>query len=259
MEKVDENYKVPNLEKGIAVLEYLSQYSIGKTLQEIKTELSISQTTAYRILNTLVRLGYLDYNEDTRHYILSRKLLSLGFRSLNEYNLLEIVLPHLRNLRDQVKETVCFGVLGDQKGIFIEQAQGHHTFRFVLSPGKSFELHCSAPGKAIMAYLPNNVRDYYLSQMDFVRYNSRTITTPEAYMKELENVRELGYAIDDEEELSGVLCIGAPIFDYTNYPCGAIWISGPKSRISKDVFYDSAECIKRTAQTISQKLGCSLE
>lgn len=61
MEKAEENYKVPNLEKGIAVLEYLSLYTMGKTLQEIKSELDISQTTAYRILNTLVRLGYL-YN-----------------------------------------------------------------------------------------------------------------------------------------------------------------------------------------------------
>ena len=94
---------------------------------------------------------------------------------LNEHNLLEVVLPHLRNLRDLVKETACFGVLGDQKGIFIEQAQGHHTFRFVLSPGKPFELHCSAPGKAIMAYLPCNVRDYYLSQMCTHYYYSRGI------------------------------------------------------------------------------------
>ena len=153
MEKVDENYKVPNLEKGIAVLEYLSLRSAGETLQDIKSALDISQTTAYRILNTLVRLEYLNFSEDTKRYKLSRKLLTLGFRSLNEHNLLETVLPHLRDLRDQVKETACFGVLGDEKGIFIEQAQGHHTFRFVLSPGKPFELHCSAPGKAIMAYL----------------------------------------------------------------------------------------------------------
>ena len=235
MEKVDESYKVPNLEKGIAVLEYLSLRSAGETLQDIKSALDISQTTAYRILNTLVRLEYLNFSEDTKRYKLSRKLLTLGFRSLNEHNLLETVLPHLRDLRDQVKETACFGVLGDEKGIFIEQAQGHHTFRFVLSPGKPFELHCSAPGKAIMAYLPKTVRDRYLSYMTFTRYNSRTITSREAYLEELEKVGKLGYAMDNEEELSGVICVGAPIFNYTGYPCGAIWISGPKDRLSKEV------------------------
>ena len=257
MEKGEENYKVPNLDKGIAVLEYLSLRPQGETLQDIKSKLDISQTTAYRILNTLVRLDYLNYNEDTKRYKLSRKLLTLGFRSLNEHNLLETVLPCLRDLRDKVGETACFGVLGDQKGIFIEQAQGHHTFRFVLSPGKPFELHCSAPGKAIMAYLPNTVRDRYLSYMTFEKYNSRTITTREAYLEELEKVRKLGYAMDNEEELNGVICVGAPIFNYTGYPCGAIWISGPKDRLTKEIFRSTVASIKEVAQNISGELGYS--
>jgi len=257
MEKAEENYKVPNLEKGIAVLEYLSLRPEGKSLQDIKSDLDISQTTAYRILNTLVRLEYLIYIEDSKRYKLSRKLLTLGFRSLNEHNLMETVLPHLRDLRDEVKETACFGVLGDEKGIFIDQAQGHHTFRFILSPGKSFELHCSAPGKAIMAYLPNTVRDRYLSYMEFTPYNSRTITTRDAYLDELEKVRRQGYAFDNEEELNGVICIGAPVFNYTGYPCGAIWISGPKDRLSRDVIRVSAKCIKSVADKISIELGYS--
>jgi len=255
MEKTEDNYKVPNLEKGIAVLEYLSLCPQGKSLQDIKTSLDISQTTAYRILNTLARLDYLMYNEDTKRYKLSLKILNLGFRSLNEHNLLETVIPRLRDLRDQVKETACFGVLGDEKGIFIEQAQGHHTFRFILSPGKPFELHCSAPGKAIMAYLPNTVRDRYLSYMKFTRYNARTITTKEDYLNELEKVRERGYALDNEEELSGVICIGAPVFNYTGYPCGAVWISGPKDRLSKEIMQSSVKCLKEITGQISLELG----
>lgn len=257
LEKTDENYKVPNLEKGIAVLEYLSLHPMGDTLQEIKTTLDISQTTAYRILNTLVRLDYLLYNEDSKRYRLSRKLLTLGFRSLNEHNLLETVLPRLRDLRDQVKETACFGVLGSKKGIFIEQAQGHHTFRFVLSPGKPFELHCSAPGKAIMAYLPDTVRNRYLSYMEYTRFNDRTISTEEAYLRELENVRRYGYALDNEEELSGVICVGAPVFNYTGYPCGAIWISGPKDRLTKEVIKTSARQIMDITKLVSAELGYS--
>ncbi len=257
MEKAEENYKVPNLEKGIAVLEYLSLRPKGESLQNIKSAIDISQTTAYRILNTLVRLEYLMYNEDTKRYRLSMKMLNLGFRSLNEHNLLETVIPRLSDLRDQVKETACFGVLGDEKGLFIEQAQGHHTFRFILSPGKPFELHCSAPGKAIMAYLPDTVRDRYLSYMKFTRYNSRTITTPEAYLEELEKVRRLGYALDNEEELGGVICIGAPILNYTGYPCGAIWISGPKDRLPKEVMRSSIESVKEVAAMISSELGYS--
>lgn len=257
MEKVEESYKVPNLEKGIAVMEYLSLHPAGRSLQEIKSVLDISQTTAYRILNTLVRLDYLLYDDSSKKYKLSRKLLTLGFRSLNEHNLLEIVLPRLRELRDIVKETACFGVLGSEKGIFIEQAQGHHTFRFVLSPGKSFELHCSAPGKAIMAFLPGTVHDRYLSYMTFPRYNERTITCKDDFLSELEKVRKLGYAMDNEEELNGVICIGAPIFNYNGYPCGAIWISGPKDRLTQEAIFSTAQQIKEITKVISMELGYS--
>lgn len=255
VEKDEVNYKVPNLEKGIAVLEYLSMRKNGETLQNIKIDLDISQTTTYRILNTLVRLEYLVYNEETKRYRISRKLLTLGFRSLDENNLLEIVLPRLQELRDKVKETACFGVLGEEKGIFIEQALGNHTFRFFLSPGKEFELHCSAPGKAIMAYLPNIVRDRYISYMEFKRYNSRTITSESDYLSELEKVRELGYALDNEEELNGVICIGAPLFNYTGYPAGAIWISGPKDRLTEKAIRLAAGHIKDIARLISGELG----
>lgn len=255
MENSMANYKVPNLEKGLAVLDYLSFSYKGKTLQEIKGDLDISQTTAYRILNAMVRLDYLLYDEDSRRYRLSRKLLTLGFRALNEHQLLETVLPYLRELRDKVKETACFGVLGEEKGIFIDQALGAYAFSFTLSPGKPFELHCSAPGKAIMAFLPHNVRERYLLYMEFRQYNERTIISREAYLRELDDVFDRGYAVDNEEELSGVICISAPIFNYKGYPCGAIWISGPKDRLPNSIVKQDAKTIMEVAAQISAELG----
>lgn len=91
--------------------------------------------------------------------------------------------------------------------------------------------------------------------MTFTKYNSNTITNLEDYEKELSEVRMTGYALDNEEEMTGVICIGAPIFNYTGFPCGAIWISGPKDRLSKDKIKIFAEDIKNTTQVISEKLG----
>lgn len=254
-EEIEESYKVPNLEKGVAILELLSYSNSGMTLQEIKLELEISQTTAYRILNTLVRLGYLLYNESLKKYRLSRKMLTVGFRSVQEHNLLELVLPRLRSLRDLLQETVCFGVMGAEKALFIEQAIGTHPFCFVLSPGKAIELHCSAPGKAIMAFLPEHTRESYLRKMDFKIYNHHTITNREDYLKELEQVRRQGYAVDLEEEMTGVICIGAPIFNYNGSPCGSIWISGPKDRLPKETVYLFAQSIMETTRELSFELG----
>lgn len=254
MEKND-GYKVPNLEKGIAIIELLTGKNDGLTLQEIRIETEISQTSAYRILNTLVRLGYLYYDDENKRYRLTRKILTMGFRTVGEHGLLETVLPSLRELRNRVKETVFFGVLGDKKGIFIEQAEGLYDFKFLLSPGKEFELHCSAPGKAILAFLPDAMRDHYIANMDFVKFTERTITDVSLYLQELEKVRRLGYAIDAEEQLTGVACVGAPVFNYTSNPCGAIWVSGPTGRFGDDVIAQVVPELLAVTRKISDVMG----
>lgn len=253
--KIENNYTVPNLEKGIKILELLAYAGKSMTLYDIRKEVKVSQTTAYRILQTLVRHGYLSQSKDSKKYKLSRKMLTLGFQSIQDQSLLEIVLPEMRKLRDIVKETVCFGVMGEEKGLFIEQIPGTHTFCFVHAPGKLFELHCAAPGKAMMAFMTESTRKSYLSKMKYEIYNSNTISSEDAYLKELETVRLKGYAVDMEEELYGVVCVGAPIFNYTNVPCGSIWISGPKDRLSKEIIVKYANSILSVTQSISFELG----
>ncbi|MGL5730336.1 MAG: IclR family transcriptional regulator, partial [Bacteroidales bacterium] len=172
----EDPYKVPNLEKGLKILEVLVESQEGLTLQDIRSKVEVSQTTAYRILHTLIRHNYIYYIDHSKRYMITSKMLSLGFKTLHERNLHEIVLPYLKNIRDEVKETVCFGVLSSDKVMFIEQALGSHPFCFVLTPGKLIDLHCSAPGKALIAAMPDNMRDFYLNKIDFIKYNDRTIT-----------------------------------------------------------------------------------
>lgn len=248
-------YNVPGLERGIEIIEYLTSSPKGQTLQDICHKLEIPQTTAYRILCTLVRCEYVTYCEDTKRYKLSMKILMLGYRTLRDYSLLESVLPRMKELRDLIHETVCFGVLGDRDGILIEQVQGDRAFCFTMTLGKSFELHCSAPGKAIMANLPRVERDKYLSRMTFTRHNERTITNRELYEKELDRVYELGFAVDLEEELTGVVCVGAPILNHVGYPCGAIWTSAPKDRVMVDNAEFVKQNIKSVAMQISKEMG----
>lgn len=255
LKKSEDTYTVPNLEKGIKILELLAYSGKSMTLHDIRNEVRVSQTTAYRILHTLVRHGYLSQSKDSRRYKLSRKMLTVGLQPIQERSLLEMVLPEMRKLRDVVKETVCFGVMGEEKGLFIEQIIGIHPFCFVHAPGKLFELHCAAPGKAMMAFMPESTRKSYLEKMKYEIYNSNTISSEEVYLKELETVREKGYAVDMEEELYGVVCVGAPIFNYTNVPCGSIWISGPKDRLSKEITEKSANTILSVTQSISFELG----
>lgn len=251
----EEQYKVPNLEKGLGVLELLSYSPTGMTLQEIKLELEISQTTAYRILNTMVRLGYLLYNDKAKKYRISKKVLAMGLRTMEEHDIFESVLPHIRTLRNEVRETVCYGVMGSEKVLFIEQAIGTHPFCFVLSPGKVIDLHCSAPGKAILAFMEPSVRDTYLQTIVYEKYNENTISCEADLLKELEQVVQCGYAVDREEEMIGVVCLGAPIINCHGTPIGAIWLSGPRSRLNKNTIERYASHLLETTHTVSYELG----
>jgi DNA-binding IclR family transcriptional regulator len=255
VEKLNDLYKVPNLEKGILILEVLANSNRAMTLNEVRAETDVSQTTAYRILQTLIRHGYVGHDEISKKFRLTRKMLTVGFRAIQEQNLLEVVVPRMRELRDILKETVCFGVMGEEKGLFIEQVLGTHTFCFVLTPGKLFDLHCSAPGKAMMAFMPSSTRSFYLSKMEYKIFNANTIPDEKTYLKELETIRREGYAVDREEELHGVVCIGAPVFNYSNTPCGAIWISGPKDRLPEKTIDEFSVPILTIAKSISFELG----
>lgn len=249
------NYKVPNLERGLAIMELLSENHSGLTIQEIKNRLVLSQTTVFRITQSLLCLGYLGRDEESKQFYLTRKMLTVGFRTVNEHDLLALSLPLMRQLRDIVKETVFLGVMGDDEGIFLEQAQGSHPFKFMLTPGKKFPYHCSAPGKAMLAFLPEKERKYLLSKLVFKKINENTITSKRQFEKELNEVEINGFAFDREEQLKGVICIGAPIFDYLGFPKASIWISGPSDRLPEDLWIEKGKLIKQYADNISREMG----
>lgn len=253
--EIETNYSVPNLEKGLAVLELLSGIPAGLTLQEVRGSLKISLTTAYRILNTLVRHGYLLYEESAKKYYLSRKMLTIGFRTVQEHNLTDRVLPRMRALRDEIKESVFFGVLSEDSIIVLEKSIGTHSFCFYLYPGHKVALHSSAPGKAMVAALPPEIREQYLNRMDYRVYNENTISSREEFEQELERVQQRGYALDMEEEISGVVCISAPILDYAGLPCGCLWTSGPKDRLKQRSVEKIGRLLKEITHELSLELG----
>ena len=96
------NYKVPNLERGLAIMELLADNPKGLTIQEIKNNLSLAQTTVFRITQSLLHLGYLGRDDESKQFYLTRKMLTVGFRTVKEHDLLEIALPWMRQLRDQL-------------------------------------------------------------------------------------------------------------------------------------------------------------
>lgn len=254
-ESGNSKYHVPNLERALEIFELLARHAQGLTLSEISNLLKFSRNSVYRITSTLLASGFLNRNKETKTFYLSLKLLSVGIKALNDPPLVEQSLPIMHKLQEKYKETVPLGILRGNMGVVLETVVGSHLFRYILEPGKIFHLHTSAPGKAIMAFLPIHECEELIKKINYQKFNIRTIRNPLELYKALDEVRKNGYAVDNAEEIEGMHCIGAPIFNRKGYPVAAIWITGPSMRIKHEDFHHIGIDIKHHAELISKRMS----
>ncbi|BDD07930.1 IclR family transcriptional regulator [Fulvitalea axinellae] len=249
------SYYIPNVERALRVIELLADHQNGLSLPEMVKHLGISKSSLFRITTTLLGHNYLIRDEESKRFCLSRKVLSIGLSTISEHSLIEKALIPMRELRDELKETILLGVLLEIEGVTLEQVTGTHPFIFMLSAGKRFNLHASAPGKSILAFLPEHERKALLKRLHYEVFNKNTIGDMESLEEHLKEVRELGYAVDHAEEYEGVHCIGAPIFDAHGYPISAIWMTAPSARVSEEKFDEVGQKVKACAMRVSASFG----
>lgn len=249
------NYNVPNLERGLLVIELLANYKQGLTLSEIIDALKISKSSAFRIVSTLIFKNYLQKNETTKKITLSRKLLTLGVSSINEQSIVELSIDVMRALRDELKESVMLGVIIDNKGVILEQVSSSYPVKLYVEQGTHFYLHSSVGGKSILAFLPKNELTAMLKSIALKKLTANTITSKKDFRKELASVKKKGYAIDNGEDIQGIHCIGAPVLNEYGYPIAALWITAPHGRLPHDEFDSKGEIVARYALEISSKFG----
>jgi DNA-binding IclR family transcriptional regulator len=253
--KKNSEYHVPNLERALKILELLSKRSEGMSISDIASKLSYPRNSVFRIVSTLNNYGYLERDDEFKTFCLSMKLLTVGIHALSEPKLVENSLKAMNRLRDEYKETVALGILRGDVGMVIEEVQGTHLFRFVLEPGRKFNLHTSAPAKAILAYLSDKERDELIDRIEFKIFNERTISSKKKYLIKLKEIKRKGYSVDMAEEIEGMHCVGAPIFNRHGQPFAAIWITGPSIRVLPKAFPGIGANVRRHADSISKSLG----
>lgn len=252
-ESLDSRYAVPILERALALLELLTQRPDGMRLTDLAKDLNIPKNSAFRIAKTLLAKGYLEY--DKERYSLGYRLLSLGLALLDEDSILEKSHDILNELRDDTNETALLGRIVGTQGIVLEQALSAQPVKFHINIGHRFYLHTGAPGKAMMSFLPDVERHALLKKIEYPVFNERTISSREQFEEAMVGIRECGYATDDEEEVAGLRCVAAPVFNHTNYPIAALWITAPIYRMPTDNFPKAAEFVVVHAHRLSMRFG----
>ena len=250
---MNEKYIIPNLWRAIDLFEHLAEHPERQTISEIAETLELPTNSVFRILRTLTARGYIVQKNKT--YEISSKLFALGAKAIAEDTLFEKMTPVMKELRDELHETILLGKLSGNQGVILEQVPGLYPVKVVVEVGYNFPLHCSAPGKAVLAFLPEQERDSLIESCNFEKYTEKTITDKASFIEELQKVRTEGFAYDMEEADLDVRCIGAPIMNIKNYPVAAVWLTGPASRLSAERCSEYAEILKQTCIEASQSIG----
>ncbi len=255
MPKTKIKYDVPSLKTGFQILENLSYHPCGRVLTDIATDLGCPVSSAYRITMALEDMGLVSRDPETKQIRMTNKLLLIGQRAITETNMVEQSLDIMRELRDHVVDTVLIGVREGTEIIVLDEVIGTRMFCFVSKLGYRVSAYCSAPGKAILAFLPEEEREAVIAATKFVQFNERTITSKEKLRRELTRVAEQGYAFDDGEQFEGIYCIGAPVFDRSGYPATAVWVTGLMMNIDRASIPEIGAVVKAHADRISARLG----
>ena len=250
----DSGFSTPSLDRALAVLECLGQHPEGLGLSELAAELGLSLNFVYRVTQALTVHGYV-HRDAGKQLRVGAKLLSLCQPVTDDVPLTEAALPALRWLSAQTGETAHLGIVAGAEGLVLERVIGRALIKFYVERGTRFPLHTSAPGKAILAFMPESERGTILRQMNFERFQAWTIGTREEFEKCLEMVRAQGSATDAGEHLEGHHCLGAPIFDAEGMAVASIWITGPSQRLSEELMVTLAPTVKRAGDMASAALA----
>ncbi|MBS4205450.1 IclR family transcriptional regulator [Lederbergia citrea] len=252
--KKKKDYNVPALEKGLLILEWLSKSEEPLRITDIHEQLGIPKTSVFMMMSTLEAMEYVEKVDDSR-YRVTMKLYNIGIETKSKYDIRRIARPYMEKLAQKLRFTVHLAILSNGRAVYIEKVNGPTFVQFDTKVGQSMHIHSSAVGKVLAAYLDEETVDEILENNPMVRATENTITSPELFKQFLANVRETGYAVEDEEGEIGVRCLGAPIFNDNGKVIAALSVTGVRNDLHSIHFQEIGNVLKEECSQISEQIG----
>ena len=258
-EREDGRNVVNSLAKGLRILEAFSAERPELTLSEVAALAGLDPGTAFRMLNTLVMLGYLSRVPEAKRFRLTLKVVDLGLHAIARADLREVARPILRSIVGEVNEAASLGVLDGADILYVERVRAGLTRIGVdIRIGTTIPAFWSTIGEALLTYLPKAELERVLS------IKPRPGAFPHKPMNRAEieqrlaYVREHGYALRDSYFGSGLRVLAVPVLDIDNYPLAAISVAVPQMQLSMDDFRKRAlDALRRAAGDIAKAVQAS--
>jgi len=240
--------EIQSLARGLRILEIMADCENGIGITELADQLGVDKSTASRLVQTLLKDGFVQKAKDDRSYTLGPMLVNLSRSVITRMPLRDTAKPYLKKLVEVSGECSHIAIYAQGKALYIDQMESSSTLRVNVEVGQLAPLHCTALGKILLAY------GNYPLPVELEGHTEKTITDLQTLEKELETVRDKGYAIDDEEFDNDVRCISVPVFDFREKLVGAIGISGPSARLGMKEIETLAPQIIQIGKQLSDRL-----
>jgi len=246
--------KVQSLDRAFDILELLSREQHGLNLTDIGNRLDLHKSTVYRLLQALKERGYIEKSA-RGSYRLGMEFIELSSLYLNNLELKTEAQPVLRELSSLSGNTAFLATLQESEVVYIDKMETHNSLRKYSIIGQRAPLYCTALGKSMLTgKSEEQIRRMYQG-VDMKAFTTKTITTLDALIEEVERIRRRGWSVDDEEYEEGLRCIGAPIRDYRAEVIAAVSTSGYTSVITRERVEEIAAYVVKAARDISQRMG----
>lgn len=247
-----------SVKKALKVLEVLSKGQPELGVTEISLILQSHKSSIFRILMTLISEGFVEKNPFTNKYRLGLKVIDLASRSLQRFDLREQVSPFMEKVSGEINEIVHLGILDKNEVVHLDKKGEGQALTVSTRIGGRSPAHASAMGKVLLSGLsPEELTDVFL-MAPLARLTPNTLVEIPKVKRELEKVRNQGFAIDNEESFPGIKCIAVPIKDHKGKTIAAVSTSVPKQRMGRERVKEIRSRMIEIGHIISQQIGAKM-
>lgn len=238
-----------------AILREICQAEHGITLTELSDAVMLPKSTLHRILKALERQRFVYQDDVTMRFRLGSEILLLGSKALNQIDIADISRPHMESLFRQLDETVFLSVFDNDRVVCVYRiAQMERSVRYFVNVGAVMPFHCSAAGKAVLAFQPEKIVGRLLQEYDYISYTPMTVTGLNLLMEDLERTRQLGYAVCDREMEPLVRAVSAPVLRHDGTAIASITCVGLIDQFKDTFVQQVAESVVECAAMASEQL-----
>ena len=245
--------------KALRLLEAVAARTRPLSIAELATMLGLSLPTAHRIVTALEGLGFLSREPGKRRIIEGDRLVSLGLAVLQVAVASGTRHAILESLANKTGESCNLGVIAGGNVLYLDRVETHWPLGLRFEPGSRVPLHCTAIGKLLLSEMPENLLDGYLSNRQLTRYTQTTIIDPRRLREELKRVHKQGYSTDNQEFMSGVVCVAVPVHGPNGQVCAGIAISAAEARLTLKRAKGFLPEMREAARQLSHSLAVGSE